>query len=111
MANLRNISYWVDSTEDLGAPSLDNDVYVDVAVLGGGVVGMTTAFLLQREGKKVAVIDLDRVGRGVSGYTTAKVTVGHGLVYQELEESHDVVTARLYAEANQAGFRRLASLV
>src|SRR3954465_10556555 len=53
---------------------LERDLRVDVAIIGGGITGMTAAYLLKRAGKTVAVIDRDRLGGGGTGHTTPPVT-------------------------------------
>ena len=45
---------------------------------------MTTAYLLKQAGLRVALVELGRVGGGTTGHTTAKLTVGHSLVYADL---------------------------
>jgi glycine/D-amino acid oxidase-like deaminating enzyme/nitrite reductase/ring-hydroxylating ferredoxin subunit len=104
-------SYWIASTPETEHPSLDTDIEVDAAVIGGGLVGVTTAYLLQSEGLEVALIERDRVLQGATGNTTAKVTWGHGLIYQRLEEKHGTDTARLYGTANAEGLDLLTRLV
>ena len=74
----KNTSLWVDSAPDTDYPVLKPGLHVDVAVLGGGIAGLTTALLLKRDGATVAVVEADRVGGGVTAYTTAKVTSLHG---------------------------------
>lgn len=56
--------------------SLDVDLDVDLAVVGAGLVGLTTALLAQREGFRTAVLEPGRIASGTTGYTTGKVTVG-----------------------------------
>ena len=51
---------------------------------------------------RVLVVEGDRVAAGVSGFTTAKLTAGHGLVYSHPESAFDAETARTYAEAQTA---------
>lgn len=68
------VSYWIDSTPETNYPQLAGTVEVDVAILGAGIAGVTAALLLKREGKTVALLDSKRVVRGVTGYTTAKLT-------------------------------------
>ena len=104
-------SFWVDSTPATDYPALSGDITVDVAVLGAGITGLTTAALLKREGKSVAVVDLKRIGRGVTGYTTAKLTVGQNLIYKGLVGTFGEEGARLYAESNQAAIERVAAFV
>jgi glycine/D-amino acid oxidase-like deaminating enzyme/nitrite reductase/ring-hydroxylating ferredoxin subunit len=84
---------------------------VDVAVVGGGITGLTAAYLLKQAGKTVAVLESSRLGFGATGYTTAKLTVGHGLIYSELVESFGVEAARLYARSNQDAIEQVAAIV
>jgi glycine/D-amino acid oxidase-like deaminating enzyme/nitrite reductase/ring-hydroxylating ferredoxin subunit len=84
---------------------------VDVAIIGGGIVGVTTARLLKDRGLRVALVEARRVGRQVTGKSTAKMSSQHGILYQTLERKFGEDKARLYAEAQEAGLseiRRLA---
>jgi glycine/D-amino acid oxidase-like deaminating enzyme/nitrite reductase/ring-hydroxylating ferredoxin subunit len=103
-------SLWFqDATRPARAP-LDRDLTVDVAVLGAGIVGLTTALLLERQGARVAVLEARRVGAGASGYTTAKLSSLHGLTYRRLAGSLGSDAARTYGAANQAGIARVFEL-
>ena len=103
-----NVSYWVVSTSPPEFPPLAGEVEVDVAIVGAGIVGLTAARLLKDAGRTVAVIEMDRIVRGVTGYTTAKVTTGHGLIYQQLESKHGPETASAYARANDSALEQMA---
>ncbi len=103
-------SLWFqDVTRPPRAP-LDRDVTVDVAVLGAGIVGLTTALLLERQGARVAVLEARHVGAGASGYTTAKLSSLHGLTYRRLAGSLGSDAARTYGAANEAGIARVFEL-
>src|SRR4051794_2591314 len=104
-------SYW-NATAGVGPafPRLEGDLEVDVAIVGGGIVGVTTARLLKDRGQRVAVVEARRVGREVTGKSTAKMTSQHGIKYQILERKFGEDKARLYAEAQEAGIRRIAEL-
>lgn len=113
MAQLNEIhpSYWIASTLDTSYPSLAEDISVDVAIVGAGLVGVTAAKLLKQAGKTVALLEADQIASGVSGHTTAKVTSLHQLIYAQLIDSIGEEKARLYAESNQAGLELLAAFV
>ena len=106
-----NPSYWVESTSDTVHPPLDRDLDIDIAVVGAGMVGITTAYLLRDAGLEVALIEADGMARGVTGYTTAKVTSGHSTIYQSLASKHGDDAARTYAQANEAAIDRVATWV
>ena len=108
---LKRSSPWLDTAQDAGFPSLDRPLSVVVAVLGGGIVGMSTALLLKRAGMTVAVIEAERVGTGVTGHTTAKLSSLHGLTYDGLASRFGEDGARAYGEANQAGIEQIAEWV
>lgn len=107
----RNPSVWVGTSPATSYPALTGPTSVDVAVVGGGITGLTTALLLKQGGARVAVLESDRVASGTTGYTTAKVTALHGLVYAQLAAGHGEDTARRYAAANAAAVEKVASLV
>jgi glycine/D-amino acid oxidase-like deaminating enzyme/nitrite reductase/ring-hydroxylating ferredoxin subunit len=104
-------SFWIESTPETDYPTLTGGVSVDVAVIGAGITGLTAATLLKRAGKTVAVVEAKRIARGASGYTTAKVTAGHGVIYSELMKTFGAEGARVYAEANQAALDGVARFV
>jgi glycine/D-amino acid oxidase-like deaminating enzyme/nitrite reductase/ring-hydroxylating ferredoxin subunit len=104
-------SYWIASAAGDGFPSLTNGVSVDVAVVGGGITGLTAATLLKQAGKSVALIESKQIARGTTGYTTAKVTAGHRLVYKDLLSKFGEEGARLYAESQQVALERVAALI
>ena len=106
-----NTSAWVATTPDAGYPRLEHPLRVDVAVIGGGITGLTTALLLKRGGATVAVLERHAVAGGTTGKTTAKITSLHMLVYAELLRSLGDDRARQYAEANQAAVEQIARLV
>src|SRR5918999_3303423 len=104
-------SLWIDTTPETSFPSLAGDVSVDVAVIGGGITGITAATLLKRAGRTVALVESRRVIRGVTGYTTAKVTSSHGVIYKDLVERYDEETARAYGASQEAALAQIARLV
>ncbi|MDQ4126045.1 MAG: FAD-binding oxidoreductase, partial [Actinomycetota bacterium] len=106
-----NRSFWVESTPDKSFQPLTADLTVECCVIGAGITGLTTAYLLQRAGMKVAVIEMDGIARGVSGYTTAKVTSLQGTVYSQIESKHGREAALLYAASNEAALAQVRALV
>ncbi|HVE94008.1 MAG TPA: FAD-dependent oxidoreductase [Acidimicrobiales bacterium] len=106
----RNPSLWVGTTDPAPYAPLDGDTSADVVVIGAGIAGLTTARLLAAEGRRVAVVDAGSVCAGATGYTTAKVTSLHTLIYAQLEKSFDADTAAIYGAANEAAIHRIVEL-
>ena len=74
-------------------------------------MGLTAALQLAWAGQKVAVVEALRVGRQVTGRSTAKITTQHGLIYRHLINTLGTDKARLYANANETAFRYIERLV
>jgi glycine/D-amino acid oxidase-like deaminating enzyme/nitrite reductase/ring-hydroxylating ferredoxin subunit len=104
-------SFWIETTPETDYPPLTDAVSVDVAVVGAGITGITAAVLLKRAGKTVALLDSKRIVHGATGYTTAKVTSGHGAGYSTIRKGFGEEGTRLYAQANQAALERIAQFV
>jgi glycine/D-amino acid oxidase-like deaminating enzyme/nitrite reductase/ring-hydroxylating ferredoxin subunit len=94
-------SYWMESTAATAYPPLAEDADVDVVVIGGGIAGICTAWELTRAERRVAVLEADRILAGTTGYTTAKVSAQHTLIYADLLESVGLDGARRYARSQQ----------
>jgi glycine/D-amino acid oxidase-like deaminating enzyme/nitrite reductase/ring-hydroxylating ferredoxin subunit len=107
----RHEPVWLESSPQTAYDRLESDRRVDVAVVGGGIAGITTAAKLEREGRSVAVLERDRVLNGVTGHTTAKVTSLHGLVYDHLIDHFGAARARQYADANEAAIDDIEATV
>jgi glycine/D-amino acid oxidase-like deaminating enzyme/nitrite reductase/ring-hydroxylating ferredoxin subunit len=80
---------------------------VDVVVVGGGIAGITTAYLLKKAGYKVAVVEARTLFSGTTGRTTAKITTQHGTIYSALDED----TGRSYYQAQQMAFDWLKTAI
>ncbi len=78
---------------------LTSNLEVDVAIVGGGITGITAGYLLRKEGLKVAILEAGTILNGTSGHTTAKITAQHGLIYDELIQHFGDEKARLYYES------------
>nr|WP_269859605.1 FAD-dependent oxidoreductase [Streptomyces sp. RPT161] len=103
------ISYWMESAAHTSYPRLDDDVNADVAVIGGGMAGLCTAWELARTGRSVVVLDAAHIAAGVSGHTTAKLTAQHGLIYAHLRSRFGAEAARLYAQSQSEGVERVVA--
>ncbi len=107
----RTKSYWLESTSTTNYPVLDKDISVDVAVIGGGLAGITTAWLLKQEGLGVVVLEADRICQGTTGHSTAKISSQHDLIYAWLDKEFGRERAKQYADANETAVKTMADIV
>src|SRR6185295_12626078 len=104
-------SIWMDTAQIPEESSLREKTSGDVCVVGAGISGMTTAYLLAREGKSVVVLDDGPIGGGMTGRTTAHLVNALDDRYFELERLHGEEGARLAAESHTAAIDRIDSIV
>jgi len=103
-------SLWNDQVTIPAFPALHGDIQTDVLIIGGGFAGILCAYKLQEQGIDAVIIEEDRVCKGISGNTTAKITSQHGLIYDKLIREFGTETARAYWEANEAALKEFRTL-
>ncbi|MCJ7841186.1 FAD-dependent oxidoreductase [Lederbergia sp. NSJ-179] len=100
-------SWWIHSTKMPDFPILEEDMNVEAAIVGGGITGITTAYLLAKEGIQVALFEANSLFNGTTGHTTAKITAQHALIYKELIQHFGEDKAKLYYQANQNAMNQM----
>jgi glycine/D-amino acid oxidase-like deaminating enzyme len=104
-------SYWLDDCTVPTYPELNDDIEVDVAVVGGGIAGLSAAYLCKEAGLRVAVLEKSNIACGTTGNTTGKLTAQHGLSYKKLCDQQGLVTAKLYGLANQEAISDIEKVI
>lgn len=105
------LPFWIDSAPLLAYGKLQNDIETEVLVIGGGIAGLTTAYLLSRSGKQVTLVEDGLLGSGETGRTTAHLTCALDDRYYYLEETFGAESAKLAAESHQAAIRLIEEIV
>lgn len=91
--------------------TLEQNIETDVCVIGGGIAGMSVAYYLAKEGKKVAVLEKDRICSKTSGGTTGKITSQHHLFYNYLIQSQNKDFAKKYLKANEEAIQNIEEII
>jgi glycine/D-amino acid oxidase-like deaminating enzyme/nitrite reductase/ring-hydroxylating ferredoxin subunit len=92
-------------------PPLQENLYVDACIVGAGIAGLTTAYLLARAGRRVALLDHGPVAGGMTRMTTAHITNMLDDRYFEVEKLHGREGARLAADSHTAAIDRIETIV
>ncbi len=102
---------WLEDVKLETHPALAEDVRADVCVVGAGIAGMTTAYLLAREGQSVVVLDDGPVGGGQTCMTTAHLSNAIDDRFQEVERVHGQEGSRLAADSHGAAIDRIEAII
>ncbi len=103
-------SLWISTQPSNELPQLSGDLIVDVAIVGGGITGLTAALHLRRAGKSVVVIDAHTIAEGVTGHTTAHLTEALDARYTTLARTFGDEGARLAAESTRSAIHDIEEI-
>lgn len=104
-------SIWMATANTPSQSRLRENIRTDVCIIGAGIAGLSTAYLLGREGRSVVVLDDGLIGGGMTGRTTAHLTNAYDDRYVEIEKIHGAEAARLTADSHTAAIERINAIV
>ncbi len=96
---MKNYSIWLDKNKESAEPKLDKNIDVDVLIIGGGITGLSAAVSLINTNLKVALVEKNEVGHGVTARTTGKLTFLQETIYTDLKDTYSFDTSKLYYES------------
>jgi glycine/D-amino acid oxidase-like deaminating enzyme/nitrite reductase/ring-hydroxylating ferredoxin subunit len=97
-------SLWLDRSRTIETDRFLADSAYDEVVVGAGLTGLTTAVLLARAGRRVAVLEARHVGAVTTGNTTAKLSLLQGTTLSSIIRHHSERVASAYVEGNREAF-------
>ena len=104
-------SVWMATANTPSQPRLKENIRTDVCIIGAGIAGLTTAYLLAQEGRSVVVLDDGVIGGGMTGRTTAHLTNAFDDRYIEMEKLHGADGSRLIAESHTLSIDKVQAIV
>ena len=91
--------------------ALSEDIECDIVIIGAGIAGLLTAYMLNKSGRDVVVIDAKSIASGNTKNTTAKITSQHDLIYNKLIKEFGEEKARQYAKANELAIKKYKEII
>ena len=107
----RSTSLWMATADTPSQSRLKESIRTDICIIGAGIAGLTTAYLLAKEGRSVVVLDDGVSGGGMTGRTTAHLTNAFDDRYVEIEKLHGEEGARLTAESHTAAIEKISEII
>ncbi len=77
-------SIWEKDAPHLRFEPLQGNINTDVLIIGGGITGILCAYKLKNAGVDCILVEADNICNGITKNTTAKITLGHGLIYDKM---------------------------
>ncbi|MBQ4145361.1 MAG: FAD-dependent oxidoreductase [Clostridia bacterium] len=103
-------SIWTEQIKYNEFPELIGEEKTDVLIVGGGLCGILCAYFLSWAGVDYKLVEAGKIGSGISGKTTAKISVLQGLSYSKLIPSFGREKAQLYLNANKEALERYTQM-
>lgn len=104
-------SYWLASVEPLIFSPLVENIKTDVVIVGGGIAGLSVAYTLSKNGKRVVVLERDFIGSGETGNTTAHIVNALDDRYSVLEQMFDEDDVRLAAQSHTMAINYIERII
>jgi len=104
-------SVWSESCNFKKRESLNGNIEADVVVIGAGITGILTAYMLKKKGTDVVIIEAEEICSGNTKNTTAKITSQHSLIYDKLIKEFGEAKARQYASANELAIKKYKEII
>ena len=104
-------SVWNSEVDFKKRETLSKNIECDILVIGAGMAGLLTAYMLTKSGREVVVIDAKSTASGVTQNTTAKITSQHDLIYDSIIKEFGEDGARQYAKANELAIKKYKEII
>ena len=101
-------SVWVDNGSRVRFEPLEGNKTTDVLIVGGGIAGVLCAYRLKNAGVDCILVEAAKICSGITQNTTAKISIGHSLIYDKLIKRFGEDKAQLYLKAQ---IRRLEYII
>lgn len=107
---MNNNSIWSEELK-MSFPKLEEDISVDVLIIGGGITGVNTAYQLLYSGLSVCLVEKNNIGCGVTSRTTGKLTYLQENMCSKIKKFHGMDFAKLYVESQKEAINLACDII
>jgi len=108
---MKNSSLWLDDIKNYRYKELNEDINVDILIIGGGITGVSTAYHLINSKLKVCLVERNQIGTGVSARTTGKLTYLQDLIYTKITKKYSMDIAKSYLNAQKDAIKLVENII
>ena len=99
------LSVWSANSNIPQFPQLNENIKTQVAIIGGGITGLLCGHMLKQKGIDCVILEADKICKGVTQNTTAKITSQHGLIYDKLIKGFGIEKAQMYLQSQETAVK------
>ncbi len=108
---MKKKSIWLDNISTPNYKVLNQDLKVDILIIGGGITGLSTLYYLKNTNQKVCLVESNLVGNGITGKSTGKITYLQQTIYQDLEQKYSLDVAKLYLDSQKVAIEEITKII
>ena len=106
-----NISIWQKYSENNINNNMFQTINTDILIIGGGIAGLITAYMLSENNKNITLIDKNNIGNGITNKTTAKITFLQGIIYQTLQKNFNIDASKKYYNSQKEAIKLIEKII
>ena len=106
-----NISIWQKYSENNINNNMFQTIKTDILIIGGGIAGLVTAYMLSENNKNITLIDKNNIGNGITNKTTAKITFLQGIIYQTLQKNFNIDALKKYYNSQKEAIKLIEKII
>ena len=108
---MKRYSIWKDTIKEVKYPKLEKDIDVDVLIIGGGITGINVMYQLKTSNLKVALVEQNKIGMGVTANSTGKLTYLQDHLYNKLLTNFDFEVASFYLKSQRDAIQLVIDII
>ncbi len=108
---MQNKSIWCDYYDDITYDSLNTDLDLDIAIIGGGITGLSVGYFLLNSYYKVGLFEKEKIGSGTTSKTTGKITYMQENILSKIKKTRNISTAKKYYDSQKYAIDLLINII